>query len=82
MKRFFSKVACIFAVGIFVSSNTVVVYAHEPISKASIVSIDKGRYTVKGVESIWRYRYYHGKKQKRLWSCTDNCWITDHWIDV
>lgn len=28
----------------------------------------------------WRYRYYNGKWQKRLWSVTYQRWLTD-WID-
>lgn len=28
----------------------------------------------------WRYRTYNGVRQKRLWSVTRNCWLTD-WIN-
>ena len=28
-------------------------------------------------ETEWRYRVYNGQKQKRLWSITNNCWLTD-----
>lgn len=31
-------------------------------------------------EVEWIYRTYNGKEQKRLWSKTYNCWLTD-WID-
>jgi len=32
-------------------------------------------------ETIWYTRYYNGKRQKRLWSITNQCWLTD-WIDM
>ncbi len=32
------------------------------------------------VQTEWVYRTYNGKKQMRLWSITDRCWLTD-WID-
>lgn len=31
-------------------------------------------------ETKWFYRTYNGKKQMRLWSITEGCWLTD-WID-
>lgn len=31
-------------------------------------------------EFIWVTRVYNGKQQKRLWSVTNGCWMTD-WID-
>lgn len=30
--------------------------------------------------TIWIYRTYNGKDQKRLWSVTEQKWLTD-WID-
>lgn len=32
-------------------------------------------------ETVWYTRYYNGKQQKRLWSITHSCWLTD-WIDI
>ncbi len=33
-------------------------------------------------ETVWYTRIGpNGKKQKRLWSITDGCWLTD-WIDL
>lgn len=29
---------------------------------------------------VWHYRFYDGKMQKRLWSVTQEKWLTD-WID-
>lgn len=29
----------------------------------------------------WQYRIYNGKMQKRLWSVTNQVWLTD-WMDV
>lgn len=82
MKRVFFKAALTMAVCVMLNCNTVISYAHESLAQTEMSVSSKGSVTVKGVEKIWRYRYYNGKKQKRLWSCTDNCWITDHWIDV
>lgn len=31
-------------------------------------------------EAVWYTRVYNGVRQKRLWSVTYNCWLTD-WID-
>lgn len=31
-------------------------------------------------ETVWYTRTYNGKQQKRLWSLTHGCWLTD-WID-
>lgn len=31
-------------------------------------------------QTVWRTRIYNGKLQKRLWSYTENRWLTD-WID-
>lgn len=32
-------------------------------------------------QTVWYQRTYNGKIQKRLWSITNGCWLTD-WIDV
>lgn len=32
-------------------------------------------------QTKWYYRVYNGKLQKRLWSITEEKWLTD-WIDV
>lgn len=32
-------------------------------------------------QTVWYERIYNGKLQKRLWSITNGCWLTD-WIDV
>ncbi len=32
-------------------------------------------------ETVWCTRDYNGKRQKRLWSITNGCWLTD-WIDI
>lgn len=31
-------------------------------------------------ETIWYTRIYDGKLQRRLWSITNGCWLTD-WMD-
>lgn len=32
-------------------------------------------------ETVWCTRWHNGKQQKRLWSITNSCWLTD-WIDM
>lgn len=34
----------------------------------------------KAEETKWVFRIYNGKRQMRLWSITNQCWLTD-WID-
>lgn len=34
----------------------------------------------KAEQTKWITRTYNGKTQKRLWSITNSCWLTD-WID-
>ena len=36
---------------------------------------------VKSKQTVWRFRTYNGKRQKRLWSKTDHKWLTD-WMSV
>ena len=37
--------------------------------------------STRAIETKWYYRTYNGVYQKRLWSLTDQKWLTD-WIDV
>ena len=60
--------------------NITMCYAYELCQGAEVSACYD--YSIQAREEIWRYRIYKGKKQKRLWSCTDNKWITDHWITV
>lgn len=32
-------------------------------------------------EAVWKYRNNNGVRERRLWSITDNCWLTD-WMPV
>ena len=41
-----------------------------------------GKAIILSEETVWKYRYHNGKRQKRFWSCSNNCWISDHWIDM
>ena len=34
----------------------------------------------KVVQTVWYYRIYEGKQQKRLWYITDQKWLTE-WMD-
>ncbi len=31
-------------------------------------------------ETVWCTRWYEGRRQRRLWSITNRCWLTD-WED-
>jgi hypothetical protein len=32
-------------------------------------------------QTEYKYRLYSGRRQKRLWSATRECWIDPYWID-
>lgn len=36
--------------------------------------------SIRAEQTEWHFRIYNGKLQKRLWSITNQCWLTD-WID-
>ena len=36
-----------------------------------------GEVVLRAEETQWRYRVYNGERQKRLWSITNECWLTD-----
>ena len=80
MKTIITKTFIILTACVMFNCNCIISYAHD-CDDQSVITENKG-ISVKGTEKIWRSRLYNGKKQKRLWSCADNCWITDHWIDV
>ena len=37
----------------------------------------QGEYAARAVETEWYYRIYNGRLQQRLWSITDQKWLTD-----
>lgn len=37
--------------------------------------------SARAIETKWYYRTYNGVYQKRLWSLTDQKWLTD-WMDA
>lgn len=81
MKKLITKGLLAVSVTIAICANIKGVYACEITSdKVKIVRADD--FNIQSAEVIWRYRKYKGRKQKRLWSCTDNKWVSDHWIDV
>lgn len=42
-----------------------------PSQKANAEAVTRAEQTE------WRYRVYNGQKQKRLWSITNECWLTE-----
>lgn len=53
-----------------------------PVTENSVTVTTKKQSEVLPMENhvVWVHRNYNGKEQKRLWSYTYNCWLTD-WID-
>lgn len=61
---------------------SVTMLAMTATAAAAEINLDGAEGQMERVEQvIWYYRTYNGVEQKRLWSITYNCWITD-WIDV
>lgn len=58
------------------------------ISCGTVLAVDspamptaQGSNSTRTTETEWFERTYNGKRQKRLWSYTYQCWLTD-WIDI
>ncbi|MGM9640783.1 MAG: hypothetical protein ACI3V3_05405 [Faecousia sp.] len=50
------------------------------VEAAPVPEAVEAQVTPRAEETVWYYRQYNGKLQKRLWSNTENKWLTD-WID-
>lgn len=68
-----------FAVLLILVSLIVPIYSIETDTSQSAQAISE-QATPRAEQTQWYYRVYNGKKQKRLWSITNQCWLTD-WID-
>lgn len=51
-----------------------------PAEPAAVADAEEG-ISPQMEETVWYTRTINGKRQKRLWSITKGCWLTD-WIDV
>lgn len=51
-----------------------------PVEPIAVTGAEEG-ISPQAEETIWYTRQYNGKMQKRLWSITHGCWLTD-WIDI
>ncbi|AOZ97526.1 hypothetical protein SAMN02910275_00485 [Butyrivibrio sp. INlla18] len=80
MKKIFVKSLLLVATVLIMKNSTITCYACA--TNAGISSAHDGKAIILSEETVWKYRYHNGKRQKRLWSCSNNCWISDHWIDM
>lgn len=72
MKRIYLWIAMVCLV--FAMAVPAVVAAQPPVDTVQTTP------EARSEEFIWVTRVYNGKQQKRLWSVTNACWMTD-WID-
>ena len=61
-----------------VTLSVMPVYAAEKTN--DVVTSSEIQNSTRAIEVEWVYRNYNGVLQKRLWSNTEMCWLTD-WID-
>lgn len=80
MKKVFARSLFIVVIVLTVRGSVIPCYACTP--DVSISKVEDGRSIILNDDEVWKYRYYNGKRQKRLWSNYKKCWISDHWIDV
>ncbi len=80
MKRILVRSLLLVVTLLIIKNSTITCYACTREIGSKIVYDNKA--IIHNEITEWKYRYYNGKKQKRLWSRTNNCWISDHWIDV
>ena len=66
-------VMCVSLIGTVASAAE---YTPAPMAASS-----DGEITPMAEETMWYFRNYNGQLQKRLWSITEEKWLTD-WINV
>ena len=75
----FKKLMCaFFAVLTILATVTTASAAKSPISQSYIA--EESASSPRAEQFEWVYRIVDGKTQKRIWSITRGCWVTD-WID-
>lgn len=54
--------------------------AAEVVFPAQPIQIQSEGISPQAEETVWYTRWYEGRRQRRLWSITNECWLTD-WMD-
>ncbi len=75
MRKFCAGVIAAIAIATVLPATHAADVESVPIPEAAEAQV-----TLRVEETTWYYRQYNGKLQKRLWSNTENKWLTD-WID-
>lgn len=67
---------------LFTLSTCVIASAAEvDVPVQPVQAAEEGGISPHAEETVWYTRQYNGMWQKRLWSITEGCWLTD-WIDI
>lgn len=61
-------------------ANCAGVLAAEVVSPVQPVQTQDEGVSPHTEETEWRVRWYEGRRQRRLWSITNECWLTE-WED-
>lgn len=72
-------IVTILMLALLIPSYSISVFAADT-SAPSVSNISQMSNVSRTDEVVWYTRTYNGKQQKRLWSLTYGCWLTD-WID-
>lgn len=75
------KTALALTLALLTVASCLPVMAAEAQLSSAAVQATGGSAAPQVEETMWYTRMYNGKLQKRLWSITNGCWLTD-WIDV
>lgn len=67
------------AAQLFMVQAPIPTVAAEIPQDATINAVVLGDASIQAEQFKWFYRTYHGREQKRLWSLTEERWVTD-WI--
>lgn len=72
--------SCIAAIFILSALPTAMAASVQPVVPISTAAAADGEASPAADDTVWIYRDYNGKTQKRLWSNIEARWLTD-WID-
>lgn len=75
------KTALALTLALLTAASCLPVMAAEPQLPSAATQATGGSISPQAEETVWYTRMYNGKLQKRLWSITNRCWLTE-WIDV
>lgn len=71
-------VALVLALVTFVGCTGVM--AAEAVPPVQPAAVKDDGVSPQAEETVWCTRWYEGRRQRRLWSITNGCWLTD-WED-